>query len=119
MILKPGFLDWHSLNGQCSLDEKKSSAPRKSRGVQLPVPPRASKFISVHPSAAYTSLRFAGVAQRTPPRAPAVFAPPKAVSRTLHAAAAEIVLRCAGSAKRGLIGAERFASNIRRSLPRG
>ena len=110
-----------SLNGPCPLEDE-STRPAKAGGYNSrfhPGPPNSFPFIG-SPFAAYTSLRFAGVATKEhPPRDPAVFAPPKAVSRTLHTAAAEIVLRCAGSAKRGLLGAERFASSVGRSLPRG
>ena len=60
-----------SLNGPCPLEDE-STRPAKAGGYNSrfhPGPPNSFPFIG-SPSAAYTSLRFAGVAQRTPPTRP-------------------------------------------------
>ena len=70
------------------------------------------------PFAAYTSLRFAGVARRTPTRPSSVRATQSGVTDTaLSHSRNSATLRWLG--QEGSLGAERFASTVGRSLPRG
>jgi hypothetical protein len=77
--------------------------------------PRYSTILSNPPPI----LRSAPSASPNLPGDPALFAPPKAVARALHFSHSpkSAALRWLG--QEGLLGAERFASTDRRSLPRG
>ena len=84
---------------------KKSRGPRNKAGGNTSVSPSGIFRFIAPPFAAYTSLRFAGVSRRTPPHETQQCARhPKRRHAHCSPATAEIVLRCAGSAKRDHLG---------------
>jgi hypothetical protein len=98
---------------------KKSRGPRNKAGRNTSVPPSWIFRFKAPPFAAYTSLRFAGVLPKNPPRNPAVCAPPKAASRTLLSSHSRDSATLCWLGQEGSLGAERFASTEGRSSPRG
>ena len=83
---------------------KEVHGPRNKAGGNTSVPPSWIFRFIAPPFAAYTSLRFAGSPEEPPHETQQCARHPKRRHAHCSPATAEIVLRCAGSAKRDYLG---------------